>query len=127
MRFQHADPRAERVVEAVSARLDPKQHDNNSQVEKENDVRHLARGKCDGDNCGGAGDGPVRGHVQPLAPHHDSPHFAPIEMRHRVDVARVVNAPLQGDCPLLFWSHGCVWSRHNFNVGKRGACPTVTG
>ena len=113
MRLQHADSCAECVVETVPPRLDPEQHPNYGQVKKENDVWHVARRKRNGDNGGAAGDGPVRGDIQPLPPHHDPAHLTPIEMRHCVDVARVVNAPLEGDGPLLFLGHGCVWSRHN--------------
>ncbi len=116
VRFEHADARAECVVKTVPARLDPEQHSNNGQVEKENDMRHFARGKCDGDNGGAAGDRPVRRHVQSLPPYHDPAHLTAIEMRHCVNIARVVKAPLKGDCPLLFAGHGCVWSCHNLLV-----------
>ena len=112
MRFEHADAGAKGVVKTVSARLDPEQHGNDGQVEKENDVRHVASGKGDRNNRGAAGDGPVRGHVQPLPPHHDSSQFAPIKMRHGVDIARVVKAPLQGNCPFLFPRYRCILSCH---------------
>src|SRR6476620_7200856 len=113
MRFKHADAGTEGVVKTVSARLDPEQHSNDGQVKKENDVRHGARGKSDCNNSRAAGDGPVRRHVQPLPPHHDSPQLAPVKMRHRVDIARVVNTPLQGNCTFLFMSYRCILSRHN--------------
>ena len=113
MRFKHADAGAEGVVKTVSARLDPQQHSNDGQVKKENDVRHGARGKSDCNNGGAAGDGPVRRHIQPLPPHHDPPQFAPIKMRHRVDIARVVKAPLQGNCPFLFRRYRCILSCHS--------------
>src|SRR4051812_44436660 len=113
MRFQHADARTKRVIKTVSARLDPQQHSNNSQVEKENDVRHVASGKSDRNNRSAAGDGPVRGHIQPLSPHHDSAQFAPIKMRHRIDIAWVVKAPLQRNCTFLFACYCCILSRHN--------------
>ena len=113
MRFKHANAGAKGVVKTVSARLDPEQHSNDGQVKKENDVRHAAGGKSDCNNGGAAGDGPVRRHIQPLPPHHDSPQFAPIKMRHRVDIARVVNAPLQGNCTFLFTCYRCILSRHN--------------
>src|SRR5438445_13311496 len=108
MRFEHADTRAERVVKPVSTRHDPKQHGNNRQVKKENDVWHFARGKGDCNNGGAAGDGPVCGHVQPLSPHHVSSQFAAMKMRHRVDIAGIVNAVMQGDCRLLLLSYGCI-------------------
>jgi hypothetical protein len=127
MCFEHAEARAERVVKTVSARLDPKQDSNNGQVKKENDVRHFARGKRDCNNGGAAGDGPVCSDVQPLPPHHDPPQFAPIKMRHRIDIARVVNAALQGDCPLLFRGYGCILSCHDSECAKRGTWPTITG
>ena len=113
MRFEHADAGAEGVVKTVSARLDPEQHSNDGQVEKENDVRHTARGKRDCNNGGAAGDGPVRRHIQPLPPHHDPPQFAPIKMRHGVDIARIVNAPLQGNCSFLFPRDRCILSCHS--------------
>ena len=113
MRFEHADTRAERVVKPVSTRLDPKQDGNNRQIKKENDVWHFARGKGDCNNGGAAGDGPVCGHVQPLPPHHDPSQFASIKMRHRVDIAGIVDAVLQGDCALLFRGYSCILICHN--------------
>ena len=113
MRFQHSNARAKCVIKTVPAGLDPEQHSNDGQVKEENDVRHAAGRKRDCNNRGAAGDRPVRRHVQPLPPHHDSPQFAPIKMRHRIDVARVVNAPLQRNCTFLFMSYGCILSRHN--------------
>jgi hypothetical protein len=35
-------------------------------------------------------------------------------MRHGVDVARVVKAPLKGDCPLLAGSYRCVLCCHGW-------------
>src|SRR5687768_12499558 len=78
MRFEHADARTKRVVETVTPRFDPKHAPDNREVEKENDVRHVAIRKRDGDNGGAAGDGPVRGDVEALAPDHDAAEFAPI-------------------------------------------------
>ena len=104
MRFEHPDTRAECVVKTVTTRLDPEEHPNNGQIEKEDDVRHFASRKCDGNNGRGTGNGPVRGYIQPLPPNHDPSHFAAIKMRHRVDVARIVNAALEGDCSLLIFS-----------------------
>ena len=63
MRFEHTHARAECVVETVTARLDPEQHPNNGQIKKEDDVRHFAGGKGNGNNGGAAGDGPVRGYI----------------------------------------------------------------
>jgi hypothetical protein len=37
-------------------------------------------------------------------------------MRHGIDVARVVNAPLQGDCPLLGGSYRYVLSCHGWLI-----------
>ena len=68
MRFEHADARAEGIVEAITPRLDPKHHPYNRQVEKENDVRHLAIGEGDRNNGRAAGDGPVGGDIEPLPP-----------------------------------------------------------
>jgi len=112
MRFEHSDARAKGVVKTVSARLDPKQHSNDGQVKKENDMRHFAGGKSDCNNGCAAGDGPVRRHIQPLPPHHDPPQFAPIKVRHRVDIARIVNAPLQRNSPFHFRRYRCILSRH---------------
>ena len=46
MRFEHPHARAERIVKTITARFDPEQHPHNGQIEKENDVRHFARGKA---------------------------------------------------------------------------------
>jgi hypothetical protein len=113
MRFQHADTRAKSVVETISARFDPEQHSNDRQVKKENDVRHFAGRESDCDNRGAAGNGPIRRHIEPLPPHHDPPQFAPIKMRHRVDVAGIVKAALQGNCTFLFAWYRRILSRHN--------------
>jgi hypothetical protein len=116
MRLKHPDARAKCVVKTVTTRLDPEQHPDDCQIKKENDVRHLARGECDGDDRRAAGDCPICGHVQPLPPDHDPAHLAAIKMRHGIDVARVVNAPLQGDCPLLAGSYRCVLSCHDWLI-----------
>jgi hypothetical protein len=113
VRFEHADARAEGVVKTVSARFDPEQHTNDGQVEKENDVRHPARGKSDCNNGRAAGDSPVSRHIQPLPPYHAPPQFTPIKMRHGVDIARVVKAPLEGNCPFLFLRYRCILSCHS--------------
>jgi hypothetical protein len=123
MCFKHAEARAKSVVKTVSSRLDPEQHSNDGEVEKENDVRHSARGKSDCNNGCAAGDCPVRRHIQSLPPNHDPPQFAPIEMRHRVDIARIVNASLQRNCPFLFRCYSCILSRHDFNVRQAGRLP----
>src|SRR5436190_22423026 len=112
MRFQHPDTRAERVVEAITPRLDPEKYPNDGQIKKENDVRHLASGKCDGDDGGGAGYRPVGRDVEPLTPDHDPTHFAAIKVRHGVDISRIVNAALEGDRPLLVLSICRVFSCH---------------
>src|SRR5438876_6416465 len=112
MRFEHPNTRAECVVKTVTARLNPEQHPDNRQIEKENDMRNFASRKCDGNNGGGTGNRPVCGDIQPLPPHHDPAHLAAIKMRHGVDVTRVVNAPLKGDCPLLAGSYCCVLCCH---------------
>ena len=114
MRFEHADTRAECVVKTVTPRLDPEHHPDNREIEKENDVRHFAVRKRDGDNGRAAGDGPVRRDVEPLPPDHDASEFAAIKMRHRIDVTRIVKALLQGDRRFVgqagcnvFSCHGC--------------------
>ena len=88
-------------------------HRNDGQVKKENDVRHFARGKSDCNNGCAAGDGPVGRHIQPLPPYHDPPQLTPVKMRHGVDIARIVNAPLQGNCPFLFRRYRCILSCHS--------------
>ena len=88
MRFEHAHPRAKRVVKTVTARLDPEHHPDDREIEKENDVRHFAIRKRDRDDGGAARDRPVRGDVEPLPPDHDAPKFAAVKMRHRIDVTR---------------------------------------
>ena len=113
MGFQHADTRAKSVVKTVSASFDPEQHGNNSQIKKENDMRHVARGESDGNNGCAAGNGPVSRYIQPLPPHHASTQFAPVKMRHRVHIARIVNAPLQRNCPFLFRRYRCILSCHS--------------
>src|SRR5262249_55478643 len=81
MRFEHAHARAKGIVETVTTRFDPEQYPNNCEVEKENNVRHFPRRKCNGDNGGATGDRPVCGDVQSLPPDHDPTHFAAIKMR----------------------------------------------
>ncbi len=95
MRFQHPHPCAEGVVKPITAAFDPEHHPNDREIEKENDVGDVASGKGDSDNGSAAGDGPVRRDIEPLPPDHDAPEFAPIKMRHGIDVARIVNTPLQ--------------------------------
>ena len=111
--FEHADARAKGVVKTVSARFDPEQHSNDGQVKKENDVGDFAGGKSDCNNGGAAGDGPVRRHIQPLPPYHAPPQLAPVKMRHGVDIARIVKAPLQRNCPFLFRRYRCILSCHS--------------
>src|SRR5258708_18852005 len=97
MRFQHSDARPERIVETVASRFDPEHHPDNGEVEKENDVWHSSVRECDGYDGGAAGDRPVRCDIEPLSPDHDPPHFAAIKMRHRLDVARIVDPSLKRD------------------------------
>src|SRR5215469_17770064 len=116
MRFKHPQPSTERVIEAITARFDPEHHPDDGQIKKENDVWDFARGKCDGDNSCAARDRPVGRDVEPLAPDHDPAHFATIEMRHRVDVSRIINAPLHGDCRLLVRLRTYLFSCHGYPV-----------
>src|SRR5437899_3074810 len=116
MRFEHPDTRAECVVKTVTARLDPEQDPDNGQIEEENDMWLFASRKCDGNNGSGAGNRPVCGDVQPLSPNHYPAHFTAIKMRHGVDVARVVNAPLNGNRPLLAGSYRCVLCCHGWSL-----------
>ena len=57
MRFEHADARAEGIIESISSGLDPEHDPDNREIEKENDVRDVAIGEGDGDDGGAAGDG----------------------------------------------------------------------
>src|SRR5262245_35826363 len=102
MRLQHADPGAESIIKAVTPSLDPEHHPNDGEIEKENDVRDLAISKGNRDNGGAAGDGPVCRDVEPLPPDHDAPEFAAIEMRHGIDITRIVDAPLQRNGCFVF-------------------------
>src|SRR4029077_6218015 len=113
MRFQHPHPRAECVVKPVTPAFDPEHYPNDGEIEKENDVRDLAISKGNGDDGGAAGDGHVGGAVERLLPYLDGSLFAAIEMRHGIDVARVVQAALQrngcfvgGGGSGLFCCHG---------------------
>ena len=114
MRFQHSDARAKRIVKPVTARFDPEHHPDDREIEKENDVRHLATRKRDRNNGGAAGDGPVGRDVEPLPPDHDAPELAAIEMRHGIDVARVVKAALQRNSRFLGWRRDAVFSCHGY-------------
>ena len=116
VRFEHAHARAERVVETVTARLDPEHRPDDGEVKKENDVRHSASGKCDGNDGGAAGNCPVSGNVEPLPPDHDPSHFAAIKMRHRVDVSRIINAALQRDRRLLVRPARYFFSCHGYQI-----------
>ena len=112
MRFQHPDPRAECVVEPIASRFDPEHDPNDREIEKENDVGHGRVGKRDRDNRGAAGNGPVGRDVEPLPPDHDSAHLAAIKVRHRIDVARIVKAALEGNGCLLTYSWSAIFSCH---------------
>jgi len=102
VRLQHSDPGAEGIVKAIASRLDPEHHPNDGEIEKENDVRNVAIRKGDGDNGGAAGDGPVCRDIESLPPDHDAPEFAPVKMRHGIDVAGIVNASLQRNGCFVF-------------------------
>ena len=95
MRFQHPHSRTECVVKPVTPAFDPEHYPNDGEIEKENDVRDLAIRKGNGDDGGTAGDGPVGRDIEALPPDHDAAEFAAIEMRHGIDVARIVQAALQ--------------------------------
>src|SRR5436190_1229493 len=59
MRFEHSNTRAKGIVKPVTTRFDPEQYPDDGEVEKENNMRHFTRRKCDGDDGGGTGDRPV--------------------------------------------------------------------
>ena len=101
MRLEHPDTGAERIVKAVAPRFDPKHDPNDGEIEKENDVRHLARGERDRDDGGAARDGPVGSDVEALPPDHDPCQLAAVKMRHRIDVTRIVQTSLPRDGRLV--------------------------
>jgi hypothetical protein len=112
MRLEHPDAGAERVVKAVAPRFDPKHHPDDGEIEKENDVRHLARGERDRDDGGAARDRPVGGDVEPLPPDHDPPQLAAVKMRHRIDVTRIVQTFLPRDGRLVARFVGKIFCGH---------------
>jgi len=116
MRFQHADAGAEGIVEPIASRLDPEHHPDYGEIEKEDDVRDFASGKRDRNDGGAAGDRPIGGDVEPLPPDHDPSHFAAIKMRHRVDVARIINAALQRDRRLIDRLAWYLFSCHGYQI-----------
>src|SRR5205823_1508114 len=95
MGFEHPHSGAEGIVKPVAPAFDPEHYPNDSEIEKENDVRDFAISKGNGNDGGTAGDGPVGRNVEPLPPDHDAPELAAIEMRHGIDVAGVIKAALQ--------------------------------
>ena len=112
MGFQHPDPRAERIVKAVASRLDPEHYPNDREIEKENNVRDPRVGERDRDNGGAAGNRPVGRDIEPLPPNHNPPHFATIKMRHRVDIAGIVEASLERNGRLFVYGWSAVFSCH---------------
>src|SRR5258708_6315432 len=68
MGLQHADPRAEGIVETVAPGLDPQQYRDDGYIEHEDDVRHILEGECDGEDGRSGGNRPGGGRVDALAP-----------------------------------------------------------
>lgn len=97
MSFEHADARTEGVVKTVTPRFDPEHAPDDREIEKEDDVRHFAIRKRDGDNRRAARDRPIRRDIKPLTPDHDAAELAPVKVRHRIDVAWIVKALLERD------------------------------
>src|SRR5689334_16826073 len=118
MRFQHSNACPERVVEPVATRFNPEQNPKDREIEKENDVRHLATGKRDRDDGGAAGDGPVGRYIESLPPNHDSTHFAAVEMRHRIDVSGVVNAVLDRNGGLFGCGRRAIFGCHDYSLNR---------
>jgi len=114
MRFEHADSCAKRVVEPVTAGFDPKHHPYNEEIEEEYDVRHFTIRERDRDNGGATGDGPVSRDVESLPPHHDSRNLTPIKVRHRIDVAGVIDTALHRDGRFLGGTRHRVFSCHGY-------------
>jgi len=90
MRLEHAHPCPESVVESVTPRFDPEHDPNDREIEKENEMRNAGVGKSDRDDGRAARHRPVRRGIEPGAPDHDATEFAPVKMRHRIDVTLVV-------------------------------------
>ena len=119
MRFEHADAGAERVVKTVAARFDPEQYPEDREIKEKDDVRNFTARKRDRHDRGAAGDRPIRRDIEPLPPNHDPPHLAAVEMRHRVDVAWVVEAALDRNRGLLVGSGGyAVFSCHSQSINR---------
>jgi len=59
MRFEHPTPRAESIGKTIAREPQSRSNPHVCKVEKENDMRHVASGKGDGDDGGGPGDRPV--------------------------------------------------------------------
>jgi len=113
MRLQHSDPRAKGIVKAITPGLDPEHAPDDGEVEKENDVRNRGIGERDRDDGGAAGDRPIGGDIEPLSPDHDAAELAAIKMRHGVDVAGIVQAPLQRDSRFIGRRARNVFSCHS--------------
>ena len=90
MRFQHAHPAAEGVVEPVTPRFDPQHHPDDQEIEKEDEVRDVAEGEGHRDDRRRAGYCPRGGQVEPLPPDHDPSDLTAVEVRHGRHVAVVV-------------------------------------
>lgn len=118
MSFQHSNPGPEGIIEPITSGFDPEQHPKDSEIKKENNVRHFAAGESDCNDGGAAGNGPVCGHIEPLPPDHDSPHFAAVKMRHGIDISRVVKAALDGNRRLLGCRGCAVFSCHGYSVNR---------
>src|ERR1700730_17401386 len=97
MSLEHADARTEGVVKTVTPRFDPEHAPDDREIEKEDDVRHFAVRKGDGDNRGAARDCPICRDIEPLPPDHDAPELASVKVRHRIDVPWIVKALLERD------------------------------
>ena len=123
MRFQHSHPRAESIVKPITPAFDPEHYPNDGEIEKENDVRNFAISKGYGDDGGTAGDGPIGRNVEPLPPNHDAAEFAAIEMRHGIDVARVVEAALQRNGCFVGGGRGGLFCCHGSSINWITASP----
>jgi hypothetical protein len=97
MRLEHSHSRAKGVVEPIATGFDPKHPRNNEEIKKEDDMRNVPVRERNRDNGSTAGDGPVRRNIESLAPNHDPAQLAPIEMGHGIDIARIINASLEGN------------------------------
>src|SRR5207248_11592546 len=98
--------------------LDPEHYPNDREIEKENNVRDPRVGERDRDNGGAAGNRPVGRDIEPRPPNHNPPHFTAMKMRHRVDVAGIVEASLERNGRLFVYGWSAVFRCHGSSINR---------